>query len=134
MPYVLPPVERGVFRLDGTVANPHAKVGADVLPWFPALGVYLIVERGERSAADLAEVPGVAGVWWGSAVPLDAPYATADNAGLQYAYCFLDDDPVLVAGRLRVRLDARWADDAVEPLLAAPFHVLVPHEWERYLP
>jgi len=31
-------------------------------------------------------------------------------------------------------LDARWADGAVEPLLAAPFHVLVPYEWERYLP
>jgi hypothetical protein len=134
MPYVLPPVERGVFRLDGVVANPHAKVGADVLPWFPARGVYLVIERGDAPAAHLAEVPGVAGVWWGSAVPLDVPYATADNAGLQYAYCFLDDDPVVTAAGLRPVLEARWSDAGVAPLFAAPFHVLVPHEWERYLP
>ena len=70
----------------------------------------------------------------GVTVPLDVPYATADNAGLQFTYCFLDDDPVETAARLHPALDARWAGGAVEPLLAAPFHTLVPHEWERYLP
>jgi hypothetical protein len=134
MPYVLPAVERGVFRLDGTAANPDAKVGADVLPWFPARGVYLVIERGDAPAGDLVAVPGVVGAWWGSAVPLDAPYATADNAGLHFTYCFLDDDPVATASRLRAALDARWAGGGVEALLAAPFHVLVPYEWERHLP
>src|SRR5262249_61286777 len=109
MPYALPAVERAVYGLDGTAANPHVKVGADVLPWFPPRGVYLLVERGARSAADLVDVPGVAGAWWGSALPFDARYATADAGGLHISYCFLDDDPVLVAERLRVRLDPRPA-------------------------
>jgi hypothetical protein len=134
MPYVFPAVERGVFRLDGAVAAPRAKVGADVLVWVPARGLYVLIERGEASPAALVDVPGVMGTWWGGTVPLDVPYATADNAGLQFTYCFLDDDPVATAERLQPVLDARWADGAVEPLLAAPFHVLVPYEWERYLP
>ena len=35
-PYLLPLVERGVYRVSGTVAAPRVKVGADVLPWWPA--------------------------------------------------------------------------------------------------
>src|SRR4029450_3806402 len=77
---------------------------------------------GERPSAALVHVPGVLGPWWGGPVPLDVPYATADNAGLQFTYCFLDDDPVATAERLRPALDARWAGDAVAPRLAAPFH------------
>jgi hypothetical protein len=134
VPYLLPMVERGVYGLDGTVAAPRSKVGADVLPWLPTRGVYLIVERGGAAPSGLTDVPGVSGAWWGSAVPFDAPYASADNAGQQITYCFLDDDPVDTATRLRPALDARWADTGVAPLLAAPFHTLVPYEWERYLP
>jgi len=134
MPYVFPAVERGVFRLDGAVAAPRAKVGADVLVWVPARGLYVLIERGEASPAALVDVPGVMGTWWGGTVPLDVPYATADNAGLQFTYCFLDDDPVEVAERLRPVLDERWSDAAVVPLLAAPFHPIVRYEWARYLP
>ena len=68
IPYLLPLVERGVYGVDGMVAAPRVKVGADVLPWWPAHGVYLLVERGEAAAADLVEVPGVAGAWWATAV------------------------------------------------------------------
>ena len=50
-PYLLPLVERGVYRLAGTVAAPRIKVGADVLPWWPARGVYLLVERVEQNDA-----------------------------------------------------------------------------------
>jgi hypothetical protein len=32
-------------------------------------------------------------------------------------------------------LEKRWSDDAgIEPLLAAPFHPVVPYEWDRYVP
>jgi len=31
-------------------------------------------------------------------------------------------------------LAARWSGVAVEPLLAAPFYPVVPHEWDRYVP
>jgi hypothetical protein len=133
-PYLLPPVERGVYRVAGAVAAPRVKVGADVLPWWPARGVYLIVERGEAPASNLSEVPGVAGAWWGAGVHLGAPYSTADNEGLQISYCFLDDDPVDAAVRLRPVLEERWADAAVAPLLAAPFHPIVQYDWSRNLP
>ena len=84
MPYVLPPVERGVFRLDGSARQP-ARQGRRRRPAVVPGARRLPDRRARRrSFSHLAEVPGVAGVWWGSAVPLDAPYATADNAGLQY--------------------------------------------------
>jgi hypothetical protein len=55
-------------------------------------------------------------------------------AGRQLTYCFLDDDPVATAERLRPVLTARWAQADVEPLLAAPFHPVVPYQWDRYVP
>jgi hypothetical protein len=60
-PYLLPTVERAVYRLDGTAAAPRVKVGADVLPWWPATGVYILVERGSASPAALVDIPGVVG-------------------------------------------------------------------------
>jgi len=133
-PYLLPAVERAVYHLDGTVAAPRVKVGADVLPWWPATGVYLVIERGESSPTRLAGVPGVGGVWWGGAVPMEPPYATADTTGLQIAYCFLDDEPAVVGERVRPVLESRWNRSSVSPLFAAPFHALVDYDWGRYVP
>ncbi|HKA16259.1 MAG TPA: hypothetical protein VKH41_14645 [Myxococcota bacterium] len=133
-PYLLPLVERGVYRLTGTRAAPRIKAGADVLPWWPATGVYLLVERGEAPASDLAEVAGVGGAWWAAGVAVEAPYASADTRGLQITYCFLDGDPVETAARLRPCLEKRWADGGVRPLLAAPFRTIVPYEWDRVVP
>ena len=31
-------------------------------------------------------------------------------------------------------MEKRWADAGVAPLLAAPFHTIVPCEWDRYVP
>jgi hypothetical protein len=132
-PFRLPSVDSGYFRLAGKAAAPRAIAGADVMPWRPALGVYLIVEQGAESPAILTEVAGVAGVWWhqgGKTPEGDFP----DNSDLQVSYCFLDDDPVATAERLRQPLEQRWISKAVVPLLAAPFFTLVPFEWERYLP
>jgi hypothetical protein len=133
-PRLLPVVERAVYRLGGTRASPRIKVGADVLPWWPAKGVYVLVERAEQSPAELTDVPGVAGAWWGGALPLGPPYTTTPNNGLQIAYCFLDEDPARTAQQLRPVLEKRWNRFGIEPLLAAPFHLIVPYEWDRYLP
>jgi hypothetical protein len=132
-PYVLPAVERGVYHLSGTAAAPRIKVGADVLPWWPMRGVYLLVERGEAPATGLTEVPGVGGAWWGTGIPVDPSLASA-APGAQITYCFLDDDPVATAGRLRPALEKRWADGTTEPLFAAPFFAIEPHETGRYVP
>ena len=116
------------------LAAPGTTAGSDVLPWVPALGIYLLLERGETTTdgvAALANVPGVAGVWRARSVP--ALYSTAAE-GQQLHLCFLDADPVEVARRLQPVLAARWQRGAVQPLLAAPFYTVVPHEWERHLP
>ena len=85
--------------------------------------------------SDLIGVPGVGGVWWAHGIPKGQPYSNgADNTGLQIAYCYLDGDPVEAAVRLRPLLEKRWADGAVAPLLAAPFHTIEPYEWDRYVP
>lgn len=131
---LLPGVERGVYAFDGRVADPEAKVGADVMPWWPATGVYLLVERGSAPAAPLVDVDGVVGAWWGASA-LDVPERySAAQAGDQLTYLFLDDDPVAVADRLRPVLERRWADAGVAGLLAAPFHVAHADDLARHLP
>lgn len=133
MPIRLPSVEFLVGDLAGKRASRQAVAGADVIPWRPAQGVYLMIERGHASADSFADVPGVAGVWWyhGSLAP--EPYST-DGRGLQITYCYLDGDPVDTAQRLREPLARRWASDGVDGLLAAPFYTVVPFEWDRHLP
>ncbi len=133
-PSLLPTVERAAYRLDGMAAAPRIKIGADVLPWWPAKGVYILVERGAEPARDLVDVPGVGGAWWGGAEPLDPPFCTRDNSGLHISYLFLDDEPPAVARRLQAPLRQRWSTSGVEPVLAAPFHCLVAYDWGRYCP
>jgi hypothetical protein len=129
---LLPPVERGVYDVERKVAAPRIKVGADVLPWWPVKGVYLLLERGGTPADRLVDVDGVAGVWQAATLAVDERMASA-QAGQSITYCFLDDDPVVTAERLRPALETRWSD-GVEPLLAGPFYPVVPYQWDRYVP
>ena len=107
--------------------------GADVLPWRPAQGVYLIVEEGQVSPAPLIDIPGVAGVWWFDGALAPAPY-TSDSRGRRITYCFLDGEPIEAAARLGEAMQRRWASGAVKGLLAAPFFPVVPFDWARHLP
>ena len=132
-PFRLPSVDSGYFALKGKSVARGAVAGADVIPWRPARGVYLILESGAEPAAALSDVPGVAGVWWhegGQSAAADVP----GNAGVQLTYCYLEEDPISTAHRLRPVLERRWAKSGVQPLLAAPFQMLVPFEWERHVP
>jgi hypothetical protein len=131
MPESLPSVEHGDYDVEERIAAPRIKVGADVLPWWPARGVYLLVEQGNASAAGLIEAPGVGGVWRGTR---DDPRSTDAESRLQITYCFLDDDPVVVAERLRDTLAQRWANRNTVPLLAAPFYPVEGYEYNRHLP
>lgn len=132
-PFRLPSVHANYFKLAGKVAARGALAGADVIPWRPARGVYLLVEQGLASPAALVEVAGVAGIWWHQGGKAPAP-GFNDASGVQLSYCFLDQDPVQTAERLRRPLGLRWQAGGVVPLLAAPFYTLVPFEWTRYLP
>ena len=140
---LLPQMEMGVYHLEGMAAAPRIKIGADVLPWWPLQGGYLLIEQGRAPARDLIDVPGVGGAWWGSTSQLDREFAavanqmaTADVVATeqQITYCFLDDDPVATAERLCPVLEKRWANNGIEPLLAAPFHPVVGYEVDRNLP
>lgn len=130
---LLPPVERGVYDVKRKSAAPRVKVGADVLPWWPVQGVYLLLERGDAPPDPLLAVDGVAGVWSATPLDVDARLASAP-AGQNITYCFLDDDPLSTAERLGPVLSSRWDRGGVEPLLAAPFYLVVPHQWDRYVP
>jgi hypothetical protein len=133
MPLRLPTVEFMTADLVGRVAAARAVAGADVIPWRPAKGVYLIIETGDAAPDALADVPGVAGIWWYQGALAPAPYST-DARGMQITYCYLDDDPVATAERLEEHVLRRWASGAIAGLLAAPFHTLSPFDWARYLP
>jgi hypothetical protein len=130
---LLPPVERGIYQVEDKAAAPRVKAGADVLPWWPIRGVYLLLEANASTATHLTDVDGVAGVWSAMSQAVDGRLASAPP-GQTISYCFLDDDPVVVAGRLRPVLEKRWSDGVSVPLLAAPFHTVVPYEWDRYVP
>jgi hypothetical protein len=130
---LLPPVERGIYDVGEKVAARRVKVGADVLPWWPTRGVYLLLESGAPAPTELVDVDGVAGVWSATSLSVDARLASA-AAGQTISYCFLDDDPVSTAERLRPALDRRWREGRAEPLFAAPLYPVVPHEWDRYVP
>ncbi|HKV18262.1 MAG TPA: hypothetical protein VJR50_04455 [Mycobacterium sp.] len=130
---LLPPVQRGVYAVAQKIAAARIRIGSDVLPWWPAKGVYLLLESGFSGCADLLDVDGVGGVWTVTSQDVERRLASAP-AGQSLTYCFLDDDPVATAERLRPVLDARWRQGDVEPLLAAPFHPIVPYQWDRYVP
>ncbi len=130
-PFILNPVQRGVYRVENKAAAARAVVGSDVLPWWPAKGMYIIVEEGSATSSELTQVPGVAGVWSAQSQPTSASSA---GSGQQITYCFLDEDPIDTAKLLEPVLKQRWQDQAVKPLLAAPFYSIVPYEWDRYLP
>jgi hypothetical protein len=129
---LLPPVQRGVYAIERKLAAPRIKAGADVLPWWPIRGVYLLLESGATAPTDLVDVDGVGGIWSVASQDVGARLASAP-AGQTLTYCFLDDDPVEVAKRLRPVLEARW-QGGITPLLAAPFYPVIPYEWDRHVP
>jgi hypothetical protein len=136
MPLRLPSLGYMTANLAGTAAALRAVAGADVIPWRPALGVYLVIETGDAarpSPAELVDVPGVAGVWWYDGALAPEPYG-ADSRGRQVTYCYLDEDPVAVAPQLGEAMRRRWSSGKIEGLLAAPFYAIAPFDWAQHLP
>lgn len=129
MPISLPPVELGAYELVDRIAAEHALVRAEVLPWRPSRGAYVVIEAGDVSdSAAIAAVPGVAGCWRFRGGRFHERFA--DTTGLHLTVSWLDDDPVAVAERIGTVL----APTAGALALAAPFEALVPWAWDRALP
>lgn len=129
----LPPVGFVVGDCAGRGAAPRVVVGADVVPWRPMTGAYVLIEDGQESSADFVNVPGVAGVWWFDGIDFPAPFQGSAK-GRQITVCYLDEDPLVTAEAMAVVLAKRWAEGRTRGLLAAPFHTVVPFQWSRYLP
>ncbi|TGD73414.1 hypothetical protein E4634_10290 [Mangrovimicrobium sediminis] len=130
-PFIMPPVNRGAYTLDGAQAAPRIRTGRDVLPWYPVRGLYLLLEEGAAPPLALPALDGVAGIYHATSFDCDL---AGIAAGQKLTLLFLDEDPAATAGTLRPLLEARWAEGTARPLLAAPFHCVVPYEWDRYLP
>ena len=141
MPHRLPAVEGDLYTVAGKAAAPRAVAGADVMPWRPALGVYLLLELGVAPTDRLADIDGVAGVWWAVSDPgrtnsydwFVTP-TSPEEGPKQVSLCFTDGDLIGVAQQIQPILEQRWAKGSVRPLLAAPFHTVVAYEWDRHLP
>jgi hypothetical protein len=133
MPIRLPNLGHLIGNLAGKVAAPGAVAGADVIPWRPALGVYLLVEEGQVSPSSLIDITGVAGIWWFDSCSAPEPFI-GDSGGRRFTYLFLDADPVETGIAIGQSVRARWADGTVRGHLAAPFHMVAHFSWDRFLP
>ena len=131
---LLPHIERGVYGLQTKVAAARVKTGADVLPWRPILGAYLLIEHGTRRHRQNCPRSTAWPASGRSSRCASTRRLAAAPPGQLLTYCFLDDDPVATATRLRPVLERRWEGAGVKPLFAAPFHPVVPYEWHRYVP
>jgi hypothetical protein len=142
-PKVVPRVQVGAFEVIDRRSNPRAITGAQVLPWWPASGVYLVIEpmpgdeaaRAEHAEAlgRLVTVDGVAGAWRYESGEREFP-TISRHPGQSMTVFYLYEDPVGVAGPLGDALAREWAAAGTEAWLAAPFHIVRPHAWDHHLP
>jgi hypothetical protein len=127
----------------GRYAAASAEVSADVIPFRPNLGAYLVIERAadpevstpvpwhDDTVAALLALDGVAGMW--TFAPSGLRPDEFSRSGYSVGLLYLDDDPVAVAPGVNRLLKARWdADDAIAPALGAPFVTLRPWTWDEH--
>ena len=133
IPYLLPLVERGVYGLDGMVAAPRVKVGADVLPWWPAQGVYLLVEagrgRGDRPRRGARRGRRVVGDHGRVRPRCSRPPRWASRSPTASSTTTRSTPP----SGSRPSSSSGGPPARSHRCFAAPFHTLVPHAWDRSL-
>jgi hypothetical protein len=143
----------GPLAVLGTHSVPRVRVSSAAVPFRPNRGVYVIVTspaepesesesasesavRG-RSAARLDALlgtPGVAGVWrFGPSTGQGAP-ARGGGKPLQadVTICYLDEDPVVVAGPIGEILSAGSEREPITPTFAGPFETIIPWSWDWF--
>ena len=114
-------------------AAASALVTADVVPYRPNRGAYLIVEQSDppgKSAGwspahveAMVAIDGVAGLW--SFSPTALRPDEFSKSAYSVTVCYLDQEPLAVAAPIAAVLDDRWADRStgatIKPAFAAPF-------------
>jgi len=134
MPLRIPAVELGGYELIDRCASPRAMIRPEVVPWRPARGAYLVIERGDDHAEldALCEIPGVAGAWRYRGGEFHR--RLVDTTDLTLTVLYLDEEAVATGIRVGGVLSDGWQSSATEPMLAAPFESIVPWAWDRALP
>ena len=125
-------------------AAANALVTADVVPYRPNRGAYLIIEQSDppgKSAGwspthveAMLAIDGVAGLW--SFAPTALRPDEFSKSGYSVTICYLDEEPLAVAEPIAAVLADRWADRStgatLEPAFAAPFMPLLAFDYERH--
>jgi hypothetical protein len=143
----LPPQYRGGLRLLETVASPRVLVSAEVVPYRPHRGVYVIIDEPDGSVPqdealqrihtrilpNLVEVPGVAGAWsYATSPQIRRPMFSEGH--LRIIVCYLDEDPATVGERLSPLVEQVWSTAPSRLLLAAPLESVVAPDLDRFGP
>lgn len=142
-PIALPRVQSGVYDVVDRQVNPRGTLGSCGLPWWPASGIYLAIEPAaiddaqQRAQAQalgrLVGLDGVAGAWRYVGAERDlSPLACRREQSILVFYLY--EDPVSVADRLGAALEGEWQEAGIAGQFAAPFHIVRPLEWDKYLP
>jgi hypothetical protein len=135
----------GAWHLLETWAAPRVLISPEAVPYRPGTGVYVIVEevvdaiglpvwlQGIHRAGvpALGATDGVVGVWSFATTPLYANPRWV-TGGARITVCWLDRDPVTVAGALDGVVRRRWDDAPVRPLLSAPMETIAPWAWSWF--
>jgi len=123
-----------------THAAPSAAVTAEVVPFRPNRGAYLVIEqappghepaRWPRDQVDaLLDLDGVAGMWSFTPTPLRPDEFS--RSGYRVAMVYLDDDPTTVARSINSIVKKRWGEADITPAFAAPFEAARAWEWHLH--
>jgi hypothetical protein len=121
----------GPFDVESAAAAPRVLISAEAVPYRPNRGAYLVVEEGEAEPADddaLLETDGVAGVW--------TFVSAAERRGAWHpgrrrlTVCFLDEEPLAVAGALGDVVGRGAGDRTV--IHAGPVETVTPWHWDWF--
>lgn len=134
----------GAWELLEAWAAPRVLISAEAVPYRPCRGIYVVVEAPGEGDVDewvrwchaewtpsLAGVDGMVGTWTFATSPVHRRGHWLQPRS-RITVCWLDRDPVEVAGALRPALDRRWRDAPVGPVFAGPLETITPWEWSWF--
>ena len=143
----------GPFTVTDRQAAPRVLVSADVVPYRPNRGVYVVVRDGDstpergraapearpsdvggadgRLARALLEADGVAGTWTFTTEGRFERHGW-DPGDKTITVCYLDEEPLTVAPGLGELVRAAVDEEHGPPLFAGPLETITPWRWDWF--
>jgi hypothetical protein len=130
----------GPFDVLSAHAAGRVLVSGAAVPYRPNTGAYAFVEdggtlgddealRAPRDPAELLAIDGVAGVWSFAGARAPARWKPGRR---RVTVCFVDSDPVTVAGGVEPRLRHAAAEAGTDVVFAAPFETITAWRWDWF--